>query len=62
MRIPFETEADLLTLDLPPASSPKFNAHIQGCPRTMYKSKLRMVRVASYIQQNTESQLIGSKE
>lgn len=55
MRIPFEIEADLLTLDLPPTSSPKLNAHIQGCPRTMYKRKSRMVRVASYIQQNTES-------
>ena len=37
MRIPIEVEADLLTLDLPPMSSPKRNAHIQGCPRTMYK-------------------------
>lgn len=37
MRIPIEVEADLLTLDLTPMSSPKHNAHIQGCPRTMYK-------------------------
>ena len=40
MRIPIEVEADLLTLDLPPASSPKHNAHIQGCPRTMYKRQI----------------------
>ena len=40
MRIPIEVEADLLTLDLPPMSSPKHNAHIQGCPRTMYKRQI----------------------
>ena len=40
MRIPIEVEADLLTLDLPPTSSPKHNAHKQGCPRTMYKRKI----------------------
>lgn len=40
MRILSEVEADLLTLDLPPMSSPKHNAHIQGCPRTMYKRQI----------------------
>ena len=40
MRIPIEVEADLLTLDLPPMSSPKHNAHIQGCPRIMYKRQI----------------------
>ena len=40
MRIPIEVEADLLTLDLSPMSSPKHNAHIQGCPRTMHKRKI----------------------
>ncbi len=40
MRIPTEVEADFLTLDLPPMSSPKLNAHIQGCPWNMYKSQI----------------------
>ena len=40
MRIPIEVEADLLTLDLPPMFSPKHNAHIQGCPRTMCKRQI----------------------
>ena len=39
MRIPIEIEVNLLTLDLPPMSSPKLNAHKQGCPRTMYQRK-----------------------
>ena len=40
MRIPTEVEADLLTLDLPPMSSPKLNAHKLGRPRDMYKSQI----------------------
>ena len=40
MRIPPEVETDLLTLDLPPTSSPKLNAHKQGCPRTMCKRQI----------------------
>ena len=40
MCIPTEVKADLLTLDLPPTSSPKLNAHKQGCPRNMYKSQI----------------------
>ena len=40
MRIPIEVEEDLPTLDLPPMSSPKLNAHKQGCPRNMYKSQI----------------------
>ena len=47
MRIPNEVEADLLTLDLPPMSSPKLNAHKQGCPQNMYKS---LITIGSYLE------------
>ena len=40
MRIPDEVEADLLTLDLPPMSSPKLKAYKQGCPRTIYRRQI----------------------
>ena len=40
MRILPKVEANLLTLDLPPTSSPKLNAHKLGCPRTMYKRQI----------------------
>ena len=40
MRIPNEVEADLLTLDLPPMSSPKLNAHKQGRPRNIYSKHI----------------------
>ena len=40
MRILPKVEANLLTLDLPPTSSPKLNAHKQGCPRTMCKRQI----------------------
>ena len=39
MRILTENEVNLLTLDLPPMSSPKLKAHKQGCPRNVYKSQ-----------------------